>query len=233
MKFDERVSRWLGVALIIGAVLCAPALNAAAQQGGGGGPRMTDEERAAAWTIEATGVSKELGLNEADTSKVVAAYKKSRESHGNAVQELRDSGAVGPEMFQQMQAIADTERGKLAAELEAAIGKEKADTAITTLGTYNRNWDRFVNVLASFGLDTGKQQQALGHIAKYVVDSDKAQQEAMASFDIDGMRAAMQEIKASLDSSMEGLLSAEQLATWKERTAGRGGPGGGGGPGQN
>jgi hypothetical protein len=226
---------WLGAALIMAAVMCLPALNASAQQGGGG-QRMTDEERDAAWTLEATGVSKELGLNEADTGKVVAAYKKSRESHRAASDELRASGAQGPDMFQQMQEIATTERGKLATELEAAIGKEKADKAVATLGTYNRSWDRFVNVLASFGLDAGKQQQGLGHIAKYVVEADKAQQEAMASFDIDGMRTKMGELKTALDTSMGGVLSAEQLATWKERTAGRGGPGGGGGgggPGQD
>ena len=122
---------------------------------------------------------------------------------------------------------------RLASELESAIGKEKADQAVAVLGTYNRQHDRFVSVLSEFGLEADKQFAGLNHIAQYVVGADKAQQEAMASFDIEGMRSALQELKATLDTAMADVLSTEQLATWKERTAGRGGRGGGGRGGQN
>ncbi len=213
-------------AMLLAAVLASA--GAYGQGRGGGGPRLSDAERDTVWTLEATGVSKQIGLSEGDTGKVVAAYKTSRASHGKAMEEMMATAERGPGMFQEMQAIADAERGKLAKELEVAIGKENADKAVATLGTYNRQWDRFVLVVSEFGLEDAKQAEALNHIAKYVVDADKAQQDAFASFDIEGLRATMGELKSGLDTSMAGVLSAEQLATWKEKTAGRGGPGGGG-----
>jgi uncharacterized lipoprotein len=194
---------------------------------------MSGADRDAAWALEAKGVAKDIGLSDADTGKVVAAYKASRDRHASAMQEMMSTGERGPGMFQQMRGIADTERGKLAEELESAIGKENADKAVKVLGTYNRQWDRLVGVLSGFGLEADKEYQGLSLIAKYVVDASAAQEEAFATMDIEGMRSAMQELKATLDSAMGDVLSAEQLATWKEQTAGRGGFGGGGrrGPG--
>lgn len=235
MKQPIRVLK-VGVALIAGAV-CLAAIGASAQgpRGGGGGRQLPPERRDAVWTLEAEGVSKDIGLNAADTAKVVAAYKTSRESHGKATEELMATAERGPGMMQQMQEIADTERGKLAAELEAAIGKDNATKAVAVLGTYQRDWDRLVDALASFSLDAEKQSKGLTKIAEHIVEVDKAQQDAFASFDMDGFRAAAQESKARLDAAMAEILSAEQLATWNEQTArrGRGGPGGGGqgGPG--
>jgi len=221
----------IGVALALSMIVGATLATAQGPGGGGrGGPRLSPEEASAVWTLEATGVSKDIGLNDADSGKVVAAYKTSRESHGKAMEDLMATAERGPGMFQQMQEIADTERGKLAKDLETAIGKEKADKVVAVLGTYNRQWDRFVKVLSDFNLEAGKQSKGLSHIAEYVVGSSKAQEEAMASFDMEGMRTAMQELKATLDKQLADVLSAEQLATWSEQTAGRGGPGGGRGP---
>lgn len=219
---------WIAVVVFAAAV-------AEAQGGGrGGGPRMSPEQLDAAWTLQAQGVSKDIGLNDGDTAKVVAAYKTSRASHQKAMDDLMATGERGPGMFQQMQDIAIAERAKLTAELETAIGKEKADKAVAVLGTYGRGWDRLVDTLASFKLEPAKQFAGLTKIAEHIVDVDKAQQDAFASFDMEGFRAASQESKARLDAEMAKILSAEQLTVWNERTArggGRGGPGGGRGPG--
>ncbi len=231
----KRASRTLvfGVALL--AVVVFAAAIAEAQGGGrGGGPRLSPEQLDAAWTLEAQGVSKDIGLNDGDTAKVVAAYKTSRTSHQKAMDDLTATGERGPGMFQQMQDIAIAERAKLAAELETAIGKEKADKAVAVLGTYGRGWDRLVDTLASFKLEPAKQSAGLTKIAEHIVEVDKAQQDAFASFDMEGLRAASQESKSRLDAAMADILSAEQLTVWNERTArggGRGGPGGPGGPG--
>jgi hypothetical protein len=147
----------------------------AGAQGRGGGPQLSPEKLNAAWTLEAQGVSKDIGLSEADANKVVAAYKTSRESHGKAMQELMSTGERGPGMFQQMQEIADTERSTLAKGLETEIGKANADKAVAVLGTYNRQWDRFVDTLAGFGLESDKQFKGLSLIATYVVAASKAQ----------------------------------------------------------
>lgn len=228
---NRTVLKWhcQAVFCLCAAVACAWGIDAAAQ--GRGGPPMAPEKLDAAWTLEATGVSNDIGLNDGDTAKVVSAYKASRESHGKAVADLMATGERGPGMFQQMQDIATLERAKLAKQLEEAIGKENADKAVNVLGTYNRGWDRLVDTLAGFGLDAAKQSQGLTKIANHVVEIDKAQQDAFASFDMEGFRAKSQELKAALDESMGEILSAEQLASWKESTAprGRGGPGGPGG----
>jgi hypothetical protein len=206
--------------------LCVLGLDAAAQ--GPRGPQLPPEKLDAAWTLEAANVSESIGLSAADTAKVVTAYKASRESHGKVMEEMMATAERGPQMFQQMQDIATAERAKLATDLEGAIGKENAGKAVAVLGTYNRGWDRFVDTLAAFGLEAAKLSQGLTKIAEHVVEVDKAQQEAFASFDREGLRAASDELKAKLDDAMGAILSPEQLATWKENTVrrGRGGPGG-------
>lgn len=192
-----------------------------------GGPPMSPEQQEAAWTVEAHSVAAALKLPEPKAASVAEAYKAARASHGEAMAELRRTAERGPGMFQQMQAINDTERGKLEDKLSGVLNEEQLGTAMESLGTFNNQWDRFVDVLSAFDLSGDNRAKALSLLIDYVIKSDKARSEAMAAMDFQSMRDSMQTLKEELDSQMAEVLSAEQLAVWEEKTARRGGPGGG------
>ncbi len=233
-----RTGRLARTAIAVGVAVAAGCFTGAAvaQFGGGGGgggrggPPLYPAKAAAAQQLEAEGVAHDLGITGDAVGTLVTAYKASRASQGKAMEDLRATGAQGPEMFQQMQDINTAEREKLQKELDGFLKPDQSKTAMASLGTYARNWDRFVDVVASLGLDKEKQFQALTLINKYIVDVDAAQTAAIAAMDIEGMRAASQEHKATLDAALKDVLNADQLAKWNEGTARRGG-GGGGGPG--
>lgn len=202
--------------------------------GGRGGPPLDPAKAAAARQLEAEGVAHDVGITGDAVGKLVTAYKASRDSQGKAMEDMMATAERGPGMFQQMQDINDAERAKLQKDLEGFLKPDQVKSAMASLGTYAREWDRFVDVLSGLGLEKDKQFQGLTLIAKFVVDMDVARAQAMAAMDIEGMRAAQQENKAKLDESMKGVLNADQLAKWTEGTARRGGGGGGpggGGPG--
>jgi len=226
-------------AAALGAVLAAGWYSGAAvaQPGGGGGgggrggPRLEPEKAAAAQKLQAEGVAHDLGITGDAVGKMVTAYLANRDAQRKEMETLMATAERGPEMMFQMQDINEKSRGALKAELEKIAGAEKGAKATAVLGTYGREWDRYVDVYSSLGVGDDKKFAGLSLIAKYNVDVDKARMEAMQAMDMDGARAASQEHKAKLDTALADVLTADQLAKWNEGTARRGGGGGRGGPG--
>lgn len=218
----------LGTTRILVAALAAACLWQSAAVAQGRGPSLPPDKLNAAWTLEAQGVARDLGLSADETSKLVDAYKDVRASHQAALTELMQTAERGPGMFEQMQEINDTQRANLEKQVSGFLSKEQTDAAVKSLGTFNRQWDQYVDALSGLGLEKDKQYQALTLIAQYAVDSNAARDEAMAAMDFQGMRSSMQALKEKLDASMADILTADQLAQWKEATAMRGGRGGGG-----
>ena len=227
------------VALLAMGLMVFTAATADAQQRGGGrgGPQLSQEDREAAWTLEANGVAHDIGASDEEAAKIVTAYTAARTSQGAAMREARQSGAGGGfGNFQAIREITAKEREALQKALGEIVSADKAATATESLGTFNRQWDMMANTLAAFSLAEEKQNACLTMIAKYVVSSDKARSEAIANQDFQSIRTISQEQKSALDALIANQLSEDQLATWKEKTAprgfgGRGGRGPGGGPG--
>lgn len=203
----------------------------AAAQPGRGGPQLAPEKAEAARKLQADCVAKELGLSEKSAEGLVDAYKAARTTYDAGVRELSaEQGGDRMGRFQAFRELQEEERGKLEEALKGFLKPEQVGQALTSLGTFSRQWDRYADTLGGFGLEDGKLYPALDLTCKYVIASDKARREAMASMDFQSMRGATQELKAKLDAGLAEILSEEQLAKWKTATAGRGrgGPGGGG-----
>jgi len=180
-------------------------------------PQLDPEKAQAAWTLAARGVANELGLSKKVTSQLVDAYKAARESYQKALQGLSGGGGG----FQAFRDLAGKERGKLETALKGFLSDEQAAKAMTSLGTFNREWDRLLDVLAGFNLDDKKLFKALALVCTYVVDYSKAANTAMANQDWQSIRTARETHKGKLDSGMAEILSQEQLTTWNEATAPR------------
>ena len=193
------------------------------------GPQMSPEDAQAAWTLEASHVAGKLGLAEEETTKLVDAYKKARESYNEAVGKAREevrANAADTEDRQAMreaqEKITKAETEKFAKAVGAFLDEAKAKTAVTQLGTFSGSLDRMVNVIAGLKLDKVKQSEALDLVSAYVVESTAARAKAMASGDRESMRTMFQEQRTKLNEAMAKILSEEQLTKWTEATARRG-----------
>ncbi len=182
-----------------------------------GGPQLDPEKAQAAWTLAARGVANDLKLSKQVTSKLIDAYKAARESYQKAMQGLSGGGG-GMEAYRE---LAEKERGKLETALKGFLNDKQAAEAIASLGTFNGEWDRFLDVIAGFKLDDKKLFTALALVRTYVVDYDKARRSAMADQDWQSIRTARETHKAALDGGLSKILTPSQLITWNEATAPR------------
>lgn len=181
------------------------------------GPQLDPEKAQAAWTLAARGVARDLKLTKQVTSKIIDAYKAARESYQKAMQGLSGGGGG----FQAFRDLAEKERGKLETALKGFLSDKQAAEAIESLGTFNGEWDRFLDVIAGFKLDDKKLFTALALVRTYVVDYDKARRSAMGSQDRQSMRTARATHKAALDGGLSKILTPSQLITWNQATAPR------------
>lgn len=215
--------------LALVAALCFATSVQAQQMRGQRGPQMTPEEAQAAWTLEASHVAGKLGLSKEETTKLVDAYKKVRESYSAAVREAieevmadtQDRQAIRAAMREVQEKITKAETEKFAKALGAFLDKEETNKAVTQLGAFSGSLDRMVNVIAGLKLDKAKQAEALDIVNAYVVESTAARAKAMASGDRESMGTVFQELRTKLNEAMAKVLSEEQLAKWIEATARR------------
>ena len=206
--------------------------------GGGGMMRgqLPPERAKAAWEAEATGVAKHAGLNEAQTKSLVAAYTAARESHAESMQklmkEVRDAaeGNERPDpqaMQEKMQGLNKAEKEKFQKAVGATLSADQAAKVLASLGSFNGQWDRWVDALGEFKLDPAKNQQAMDALETFVLASEKAR-----AGDRETMRESMQAARESLNESMKKILNDEQFQKF-ESSMGRGGQRGGGPGGQD
>ena len=228
MKTYRHFTTWIA---LIG--LCTITTTAFAQGRGRGGPRLSPEDTAKAWSVQATSVAKSLALEAADSEKLVEVYEAARKAQGEAMREALGGGGPGGDpmaRFQKMREVNERHIENLKSALTEAIGEEPASKALETLGAFDRQSDGMTVTLAAMGLEDAKLNDAMTHVATYVSGLSKATEEAFASMSMETMRTARQELKSALDDGLANILSEEQLATWKEKTAFRGRGGRGGGP---
>jgi len=221
--------------LALVAVLCS-AMSVQAQQARGPrgprGPRMAPEQTQAVWTLQASHVAGKLKLSKEETTKLVDAYKKARESYNEALRKVREEARAGADtedrqavrqaMREGQQKVTKAETGKFAKAVGAILDKEKTKLALKHLGTFSGSWDRMVYTIAGLKLDEEKQAKALDIVNAYVVELTAAREKAIASGDRGSMREVFQKQRAKLNEAMGKVLSEEELAKWTEANARRG-----------
>lgn len=208
------LKRWGVLALASAVLVCLIATQADAQRRGRA--RLRPERQAAAWTLEAQCVAKSLSLSAAKTDQVVKAYIASRKSEQESAAKITESGRA---RFRAWRKISHTEREALKKNLASILSKDQIEKAVGPLGTYDRRWDRMVNIIAGFKLDAAKQDKALAAVAMFVEDSRAAMAKAFASGDRASVRSTMHELRGKLDTELGKVLSAEQMTKWKEDTS--------------
>jgi hypothetical protein len=153
---------------------------------------------------------------------VVDAYKASRKSHQETAGKALSTGEAGAGQFKALQGLNEAEKAKLKTALAAFLTPDQVDKAIVPLGTFNRQWDRFVDVLAGLNLAEDKKDKGLSVLAAYAVETSGARDKAAASGDMQALRTSAQEAKAKLDKAIAEVLDADQLEKWTAGTTFRG-----------
>jgi hypothetical protein len=198
--------------------------------------RMSPEEAQAAWTLQASHVAGKLKLSKEQTTKLVDAYKRARESYpealGKARKEARAKAApeerrgMGRIMREVRQKVTKAETEKFAKDVGAFLGKKKTKQAVKQLRTFSGSLDKIVNIVAGLELDKEKQAKALDIVSAYDAESTAARQKAMAGGDRDAMRAVSEKQQAKLEEAMSKILSEAEFRVWGRATGSRsGGPG--------
>jgi len=236
MKRSGSFTRWISrVSLFcaVGSLLSTGTSTDAVAQFGGGGGGLSPDKQEVAWTIQAKGMAKQLGLSEEATKKLIETYKKSRKDQNKATRELRmNAGGDRRSATQKIREQRGKDQGTLKKSVGEFLNEDQTSKAMSSLGTFNSQWDRMVDTLANLSLPEEKLNKSLEQVQSYVTASDKAQSEGMASGDRRAIRESMQKLKGELDGKLGAILTEEQQKKWSEATQQRGRQGGGQGQGR-
>ena len=223
--------------------------------------QLSEEDRNAAWELQAKGVATGLNLSEEKTTKLIEVYKEARKSHGEAFNKMREkmreqmqermregggegrggggrftggggSGA-GNEFMKKMNELTESEREKLNKALAEFLESKELKRAGKSLGTFNQRWDNAAHTVNGFDLDEETTYVAMWAIEEYVVASSN-----MRSMQMEDREKAMEKMRKGrekLTKALEEILSKEQMQELS-RSIGlgsgqRGRRGGGGGGG--
>lgn len=179
---------------------------------------ITREERTSAWKAQAAGVAKSLTLNEAATTTLVDAYVAARGPVQDLVDQVEGKGEDIHKHLKEYRSLTRTERGKLEQAITPALDEAQRATAMKSLGTFSRQWDRAIHTLSAFTLEGEKQDLAFAAVTTYAEEIDTARSEAMMEGDAKGMMAKFGVAREKLDAAMAALLSSEDLARFQEAT---------------
>jgi uncharacterized protein YeaC (DUF1315 family) len=211
---EHRTQTALLFGTCIAALICAGAV---AQPGGGREGPLTPETTAKAETLEVTTVSQSLSLPADKMAKLAEAYKTARESHAAAMRAMMKPGER-PD-FSAMQQTTKAETAKFETAIKAFLTPEQTATALATLGTFNRRWDRMVLVIDGMGLAEKPRDEVMKVVMNSVAESSKAMQAMTASTDREAMRTQQEKMRENLDASLAKVLSEDQMKKWKEETS--------------
>jgi vacuolar-type H+-ATPase subunit I/STV1 len=170
------------------------------------------------WRMEVFAAAASLKIAREDRSKLVEAYVSARQSFEDKTRELPRTR----ESFEERRKLAEKAGAELKEALTKAVGAENAEKIIAALspfGMMSSRLDRMVAQLIGFELPREKLRKAVGAVLEYNTELNKAFTAAREAGSFEGAREKMQALTEALNKQMAEILSAEQMATWKESQA--------------
>jgi hypothetical protein len=175
----------------------------------------TKETTEGAWKLQVQIVAEDSGLSKDQTAKLTEAYLTARRSHKQALKELPEEADKDKARAATQEAV-ETDREKFLTSLKGVMSDELIAKVTPTLGSFNAKWDGFVIVLQDLKLNPATMKSALKFVITYVTEYETSSSESMKAFN---RKPNSRPFKDKLDRDLSGLLSAEQMAQWKEATA--------------
>jgi hypothetical protein len=168
------------------------------------------------WAAEAKCAAAVAEVPKEKAEAVVKTYVAARKDYASKAAALPRTR----ESFEQRRELGEKANAGLKEALVEAVGAEKAEKIMAALAPFGMGGfrlDRMVNDLLGFKLADDKMKKAMGAVMEYNGALGKAMAEARESGSFEGVREKMQSLSEGLNKKMSGVLSEEQMATWKER----------------
>lgn len=205
-------------------------------------PVLSAEKSKAAWKVQAEGVAASLSLDAAKTTALVKAYDEARGTNLEATDKLRkqiaekrEQGEEGraaiEELRLQLLDAGKTSRENIEKAFAAILTAEQVTKAMSSLGTFNRQWDVMTDSVLGFSLDSAKAAEATKAIQTYVesMSATRRGEPGQPGGAGGGGGGGMGEARNTLMDSMKKTLTEAQFGKFQAAT-GMGGRRGGDGP---
>ncbi len=200
-------------------------------------PVLSAEKSKIAWKAQAEGVAASLTLDAEKTAALVKAYDEARGANLESTEKLRkqiaekreqgEEGRAGiEELRNQLLEVGKTSRENIEKAFGAILTPEQVTKAMSSLGTFNRQWDIMTDSVLGFSLDSAKNAEATKAMQKFVETMSNARREPGQQ----GGGGGMGEARNTLMDSMKKLLSEEQFGKFQAATGMGGRRGGEGQP---
>jgi hypothetical protein len=176
-----------------------------------------DEIDKAVWTMQAASVARELGLKKKKQDKLTRAYLGLREDISvKGKEKLKE--LEGEERQTEADAIARNCLGKFNSDLTGLLKPEQASRASFLLGSLNKRWEQYLELLLGFSLEGEAMQNASDAVYMYVDEYLTERKKASdANTRFSGQIATG--LKEGLDGRIAEVLTEDQYKTWSETTA--------------
>jgi hypothetical protein len=180
---------------------------------------VTRADRERAWETQARGIAKAVNQPADSEEKMVLVYVETRGKVQDFVESLESKGEDIHKHLDEYRKVTGEEREKLKTSFSEFMTEEDSEIALSTLGTFSRQWDRTVLAYSKYELDSAKQEKAFSAAAEYAKAIDAARKKAMDGGDTKAMTADFDKAGEKLNAAMAEIFSADQLATFKSDTA--------------
>ena len=187
--------------------------------------RLTPERAEIAWQWQAKSVALELELATDETTKLVEAYVASRKHLNAKVRKARQAndGEEGGRRGRRGRGfafdpqLAEAEREALESGLTSFLPADQTKKAVTSLGSFSRQWDTMVDTILGFELEKDKTYAAVGATRQYVALLGAL----WRTGDRQAMRQGMLEARENLMDDLGASLSDTQLEEFQQATSPR------------
>ncbi len=187
--------------------------------------RLAPEKAETAWQWQAKSVALEIKLATDETTKLVEAYIASRKHLNAEVRKARQAndGEEGGRRGRRGRGfafdpqLAEAEREALESGLAAFMPADQTKKAVTSLGSFSRQWDTMVDIILGFELEKDKTYAAVGATRQYVAQLGTF----FRTGDRQAMRQGMLEARENLMDDLGASLSEAQLAAFQQATSPR------------
>jgi hypothetical protein len=180
------------------------------------GPELDASRAQAARAVEARGIARDLALAPESAERLETAYVESRDRLDQARDEFLRANDPATDPSSGLLAIDARERAALERSLLAFLKPDQVRIAMDVLGTFDPNWDRYVDIVSGMTLAEEQRFAVLHSIAKYVRDTDAARPAIPAAQESEAGAAPVDQRKAALDTELRGILDTPQFARWMD-----------------
>lgn len=169
------------------------------------------------WNFQVQSATKDFNLSQDKLKKLQELYVITRKNQREAIKELPEENDKQKSRLAIIE-VNQKEKSNLQAQLKNVLTEEQIAQVIPLLGSFNPRYDSYTELIMSLELDEEKNSAAMKLIGEYIINYDKARQQADSSGERFSAKVSS-ELKSKLDNGLKNILTSEQYDRWLEATS--------------